>query len=138
MLCFDDVAPAQVAEIGKEPTVALVGDVRIAVLREQLGKYPLVLVERGAGLSSLILVVAEEDVAEVHPEFDKGSRDVSERSHTRELGFGDAVKLLIKAKGRKKRKLNSTGKVKVRPEITYTPTGGSANTRSVKVRLIEG
>jgi hypothetical protein len=47
------------------------------------------------------------------------------------------VKLLIKAKGRKKRKLNSTGKVRVRPEITYTPTGGSANTQSVKVWLIK-
>jgi hypothetical protein len=47
------------------------------------------------------------------------------------------VRLLIKAKGRKKRKLNSTGKVKVRPEITYTPTGGSPNTWSVKVKLIK-
>lgn len=47
------------------------------------------------------------------------------------------VKLLIKAKGRKKRKLNSTGKVKVWPEITYTPTGGSASTQSMKVTLIK-
>jgi hypothetical protein len=47
------------------------------------------------------------------------------------------VRLLIKAMGNKKRKLNSTGKVKVRPEITYTPTGGSANTQSVKVKLIK-
>ncbi len=45
------------------------------------------------------------------------------------------VKLLIKAKGKKKRKLNSTGKVKVRPEITYTPIGGSASTQSMKVML---
>ncbi|HEY6771850.1 MAG TPA: hypothetical protein VI035_05295 [Solirubrobacterales bacterium] len=47
------------------------------------------------------------------------------------------VRLLIKAKGRKQRKLDSTGKVKVNPEITYTPTGGSASTRSVRVKLIE-
>jgi hypothetical protein len=47
------------------------------------------------------------------------------------------VRLLIKAKGKKKRKLNSNGKVKVRPEITYTPTGGSPNTRSVTMRLIK-
>jgi hypothetical protein len=47
------------------------------------------------------------------------------------------VKLLIKAKGKKKRKLNSTGKVKVWPEITYTPIGGSASTQSMKVRLIK-
>jgi hypothetical protein len=47
------------------------------------------------------------------------------------------VRLLIKAMGRKKRKLNSTGKVKVRPEITYIPTGGGVNTQSMKVRLIK-
>ena len=47
------------------------------------------------------------------------------------------VKLLIKAKGKKKRKLNSTGKVRVWPEITYTPIGGSASTQSMKVRLIK-
>jgi hypothetical protein len=47
------------------------------------------------------------------------------------------VRLLIKARGKKKRKLNSTGKVKVRPEITYIPTGGGVNTHSMKVRLIK-
>jgi len=47
------------------------------------------------------------------------------------------VLLLIKAKGRKKRKLNSTGKVKVRPAITYVPAGGGANTQSMKVRLMK-
>jgi hypothetical protein len=47
------------------------------------------------------------------------------------------VRLLVKTKGKKKRKLNSTGKVRVRPEITFTPTGGSANTRSVKVKLVK-
>jgi hypothetical protein len=40
------------------------------------------------------------------------------------------VRLLIKAKGRKKRKLNETGKVKVKPKITYTPTGGDPSTQS--------
>lgn len=45
------------------------------------------------------------------------------------------VKLLIKAKGKKKRQLNSTGNVKVRPEITYTPIGGTASTQSMKVML---
>ena len=46
------------------------------------------------------------------------------------------VRLLIEAKGKKKRKLNPTGEVKVRPEITFTPTGGSANTQSAQVKLI--
>jgi hypothetical protein len=47
------------------------------------------------------------------------------------------VRLLVKAKGKRKRRLNSTGKLRVRPEITYTPTGGSASTRSVKVKLVK-
>jgi len=45
------------------------------------------------------------------------------------------VELLIKAKGRKKRKLNETGKVKVKPKVTYTPTGGDPSTQSRKLKL---
>jgi hypothetical protein len=56
------------------------------------------------------------------------------RKHVRAPG---RVRLVIKAKGRKKRKLNSTGKVTLRPEITYIPTGGGMNTQSMKVRLIK-
>jgi hypothetical protein len=47
------------------------------------------------------------------------------------------VRLLIEAKGKKRRKLHSTGKVRVKPEITFTPTGGSAYTRSVNVKLVK-
>lgn len=43
--------------------------------------------------------------------------------------------LVIKAKGKKKRVLNETGKVKVKPTITYTPTGGDPTSQSVKVKL---
>ena len=46
-----------------------------------------------------------------------------------------AAQLLIKAKGKKKRKLNETGKVKLNVAITYTPTGGDPSTQSVKVKL---
>jgi hypothetical protein len=45
------------------------------------------------------------------------------------------VKLLIKARGKKRKKLNQTGKVKVEPRVTYTPTGGDPSTQSVKVKL---
>jgi hypothetical protein len=45
------------------------------------------------------------------------------------------VKLTIKAKGKKRRTLNETGKVKVKPKITYTPTGGDPSTESKKVKL---
>jgi hypothetical protein len=47
------------------------------------------------------------------------------------------VKLAVKAKGKKRKKLNSTGKVKVTAKITYTPTGGEAATRSTKVKLLK-
>jgi hypothetical protein len=45
------------------------------------------------------------------------------------------VTLLIKAKGAKKQKLNDTGKVTVKPKITYTPTGGVAKTQTKSVTL---
>jgi len=45
------------------------------------------------------------------------------------------VQLTIRAKGRKQRKLNDTGKVRVQTRITYTPTGGDPRTRSRKLRL---
>jgi hypothetical protein len=45
------------------------------------------------------------------------------------------AQLLIRAKGRKKKKLNRKGKVKVVPNITYTPTGGDSNSQSIKVKL---
>jgi hypothetical protein len=45
------------------------------------------------------------------------------------------VQLKIRAKGKKKRKLNETGKVKVKPSITFTPTGGAPNTQSLKLKL---
>lgn len=45
------------------------------------------------------------------------------------------VKLAIRPKKKKKRELNETGKVKVKPRITYTPTGGNPKTRSIKVKL---
>jgi hypothetical protein len=45
------------------------------------------------------------------------------------------VNLKIGAKGRKKHKLNETGKVKVKPKITFTPTGGDPSTQSKKLKL---
>ena len=48
---------------------------------------------------------------------------------------GGSVQLTIRVKGKKKRKLNDTGKVKVKTTITYTPTGGAPSTQSRKVKL---
>ena len=45
------------------------------------------------------------------------------------------VKLKIRAKGKEKARLNETGKVTVRPKITYTPNGGTPSAQSIKVKL---
>lgn len=70
-------------------------------------------------------------------ELSGSGRGVNAAVISRKVRAPGRVRLLIKAKGKKKRKLNSTGKVKLRPEITYTPTGGSANTQSVNLKLIK-
>jgi hypothetical protein len=49
-------------------------------------------------------------------------------------GPGD-VTLKIAAKGKKRRKLNDTGKAKVSPTLTFTPTGGVPSTQTAKVKL---
>jgi hypothetical protein len=46
------------------------------------------------------------------------------------------AKIVIRAKGKKKAKLNDTGKVKVKPKITYTPTGGDPGTQKLKLKLL--
>lgn len=46
-----------------------------------------------------------------------------------------AAQLLIKATGKKKKKLNQNGKVKLNVAVTYTPTGGDPSTQSIKVKL---
>jgi hypothetical protein len=47
------------------------------------------------------------------------------------------VRLLIKAKGRKKRVLDNTGKVKLKITVTYTPTGGTPNSQQKMIKLIK-
>jgi hypothetical protein len=67
----------------------------------------------------------------------KGVKVANTAVTSRKVRAPGRVRLLIEAKGTKKRKLNSNGKVKVRPEITFTPTGGSASTQRVQVKLIK-
>ena len=43
--------------------------------------------------------------------------------------------LLIKSKGKAKKKLNKKGKAKVKAEVTFTPDGGEPNTQSKKIKL---
>jgi hypothetical protein len=45
------------------------------------------------------------------------------------------AKLTIRAKGKKRRTLDRTGKVKLKPLVTYTPTGGDPRSLALKVKL---
>jgi hypothetical protein len=50
------------------------------------------------------------------------------------------VNLLIKAKGAKKHKLNKKGKVKVKVNVTYAPSGspaGDPNTQTDRIKLVK-
>jgi hypothetical protein len=53
---------------------------------------------------------------------------------TKSVTAGPA-QLLIKAQGKKKGKLNQTGKIKLNVAVSYTPTGGDPSTQSIKVKL---
>jgi hypothetical protein len=66
----------------------------------------------------------------------KGIKVANAAANSKTVSRPGSVQLLIKANGRKKKKkLNSTGKVKVKPQITYTPTGGETATKLVTVEL---
>jgi len=60
---------------------------------------------------------------------------VAETAVDKTLTAAGTVKFKLKAKGKKLQKLNDTGKVKVNPKFTFTPTGGTATTTSTKVKL---
>jgi hypothetical protein len=65
-----------------------------------------------------------------------GAISASRAAVSKSVDAGTA-QLLIKAKGKRRATLNATGKVKLKPKITYTPTGGSPSSQSVKVKLIK-
>jgi hypothetical protein len=50
------------------------------------------------------------------------------------VGVGTA-QLVVKAKGKKRRKLNEKGKVKLNVALSFTPAGGSPQSQSLKVKL---
>jgi hypothetical protein len=45
--------------------------------------------------------------------------------------------LKIRSQGRKSRRLNRTGEVKVQAEVTYTPTGGDPSTKAKRIALVK-
>ena len=46
-------------------------------------------------------------------------------------------KLKIKSRGKARRKLHNVGKAKLTVKVTYTPTGGIANTQAKTIRLVK-
>jgi hypothetical protein len=52
-------------------------------------------------------------------------------------GKAGEVRLKIKPRGKAKRTLLRRGKLTVRPQVTFTPTGGTARTETKRVKLIE-
>jgi hypothetical protein len=53
----------------------------------------------------------------------------------RKVSGAGNVKLTIAAKGNARKRLNRTGKVKVKPKMTFVPTGGVAARQSISVTL---
>ena len=57
------------------------------------------------------------------------------KTATKSVGAADLTTLLIRATGKKKRRLNKTGKVKLQAKVTYKPMGGALSTQSRKLKL---
>ncbi len=67
----------------------------------------------------------------------KHQRPTRGATTSKAVAAAGTVKLLVKAKGKAKKKLNTTGKAKVQVKISYTPTGGAANTQPKTVKLVK-
>ena len=59
-----------------------------------------------------------------------------DRQETKAITGAGTVRITIKAKGKQRKKLTKTGRVTVKAKITFTATGGSANTETKTVKLI--
>jgi subtilisin-like proprotein convertase family protein len=64
----------------------------------------------------------------------KGVKAASATKSVAVAGPG-TVNLPVKPKGKTRKKLNSTGKATVKVTITFTPTGGSSNVQTKKIKL---
>ena len=66
-------------------------------------------------------------------ELELGGKKVKARS--KQVGAAGEATLAVKAAGKAKEKLADLGKVKVKLEVTFTPTGGDPNTETKKGKL---
>jgi hypothetical protein len=64
----------------------------------------------------------------------KGVKGSAAAVAAKQVPAGTAT-LVIRAKGKKKAKLADTGKVTVKPNISFTPTGGATSVQARKVKL---
>jgi hypothetical protein len=67
----------------------------------------------------------------------KSQRPARAATASRAATAAGTVKLLVKAKGKAKKKLNKTGMVKVKAHVTFIPTGGAANAQPKTVKLVK-
>jgi hypothetical protein len=86
------------------------------------------------GTASLTVVVPGPGQLALTGKGLKGSQAVASRERASAAG---PVELLVKAKGKKGRKLGRTGRVKIQPTVTYTPANGDPNTKSTRIKLIK-
>jgi hypothetical protein len=68
----------------------------------------------------------------------KGVKTTSGAAASQAVPTEGKVTLPVRAKGKKRRKLNETGNVKVSLEVTYTPSGGDASAQATKLKLKKG
>jgi hypothetical protein len=61
--------------------------------------------------------------------------NIAEKAASKPITAPGTVSFLIKAAGKKMKKLNSRGKVKVTPTFTFTPLGGNPNPESISIVL---
>jgi hypothetical protein len=59
------------------------------------------------------------------------------KTQSKSASVAGDVKLTVRPNGRKKRKLNKTGKVKVKATVTYTPTGGEPSSKARLIKLVK-
>jgi hypothetical protein len=50
-------------------------------------------------------------------------------------GVAGKEKLLVRSRGKARKRLNEAGKARVRAKVTFTPTGGESNTKSKRIGL---
>src|SRR5262249_40103637 len=70
-----------------------------------------------------------------------GALDLAKRNKVNgaegQAGAQGRVKLLLKPKGRAKRRLDTKGKAKVTADVTFSPEGGTPNTKSKRIKLVK-